>query len=607
MKRFSNQTIWRILILVCFVVAHGVVVFGQEWVMDEIAEESVGGPFSGILGAILTLGLIWLLGTIFGGEKDDRSMKQSGNYKAETTKPISNQIKTAREEKAEGVREKSIQEKNQIVIGHEISNAKTAVDLGLSVYWADSNLLTKSETDKDSKYSWGNINRQTSFGYAGCYLNGKRGVELEKIIGNEDQCISGIEEYDPARHLWGNGWRMPQKFEIKELIEKCAWQWTSKNGVNGYIITGCNGNKIFLPVTGERIVNDEKSKNSGCYWSGCGCGCGLGDDAYYLYFDAENIVLMDSGKRFHGMVIRPVWSLKDYTNEKDGFILSLFGAKLIKCNDVEDCKIPYGVKVVSRGAFKNAQRIRSLYIPDTVEEIEELAFEGLHIESVHIPKSIKRWGKRVFSMCVKLKYIYIEEGLPLLGRGMFMYCDSIEDIIIPESIKSLPKATFYGCKSLKYVQLPSKLVNIGEMAFCWCEKLKSIELPGSLIGIRNETFDGCLSLSNVTLSEGITVISSHSFTNCYELHMVKIPATLQHIDTDAFYGCDDLVLEVPKGTKAHYQEMNLDGISEIKEYESSLPNNIDELKIKSEEFIKFQDLMREQEIQKYYYEVTRGI
>ena len=45
--KYSNQSIWRVLSLFTFVVSSVNCIFAQQWVVDEIAEENEGGPFSG--------------------------------------------------------------------------------------------------------------------------------------------------------------------------------------------------------------------------------------------------------------------------------------------------------------------------------------------------------------------------------------------------------------------------------------------------------------------------------------------------------------------------------------------------------------------------------
>gem|GEM_PF-3734712 len=45
-------------------------------------------------------------------------------------------------------------------------------------------------------------------------------------------------EDDAASVNLGNGWRTPTFNEFKELRENCTWAWTTRNGVNGMLVTG---------------------------------------------------------------------------------------------------------------------------------------------------------------------------------------------------------------------------------------------------------------------------------------------------------------------------------------------------------------------------------
>lgn len=283
------------------------------------------------------------------------------------------------------------------------------------------------------------------------------------------------------------------------------------------------------------------------------------------------------------------------TIENDGFSISADGNRLIKGNNTENCHIPVGVKIICRKSFENAIDIRNLYIPNTVEEVEDFAFSSMKIESVYIPKSIKKWGECAFFMCTKLKQVFIEDGLTILGPEMFMSCDEMERIVLPESIKYIPEKMFYGCKALKDIKLPSNLTGIGDSAFFRCESIEKIELPFTLIGLRDDTFSDCYSLSEVIIPEGVTVISSRCFARCDQLKKLRIPATIQHIDDNAFIDCYELYLEVPRGTATKYREMNFEGVAVITEYDAEMPSNINELKSASEKFIKFQNYKREQD------------
>ena len=78
-------------------------------------------------------------------------------------------------------------------------------------------------------------------------------------------------EDDAATAKLGAPWRMPTEDEIKELVDKCTWTWTTQDGKNGYKVIGPNGNSIFLPAGGFQdnggLYGSGGVGNLGAYWS----------------------------------------------------------------------------------------------------------------------------------------------------------------------------------------------------------------------------------------------------------------------------------------------------------------------------------------------------
>ena len=104
-------------------------------------------------------------------------------------------------------------------------------------------------------------------------------------IGNN---ISGTR-YDVAHVKWGGSWRMPTEKEIRELVDNCFWKWTTYNGVAGQLVTGPNGNSIFLPATGVwdetllDMVGEVAYYLTSAYtpaWGGGGLGFYFDDEDY---------------------------------------------------------------------------------------------------------------------------------------------------------------------------------------------------------------------------------------------------------------------------------------------------------------------------------------
>lgn len=136
------------------------------------------------------------------------------------------------------------------------------VDLGLSSLWSTVNLGATNQEDKGDYYAWGETEPKTSFTKEE-YEHYDSNTGGFKDIGNE---ISDTE-YDAIKKKWGGKWHMPTYYDFQELCEQCTWRNYKINEVEGYKVTGPNGNSIFLPSTGyytatstEPAYSDTKSR-----------------------------------------------------------------------------------------------------------------------------------------------------------------------------------------------------------------------------------------------------------------------------------------------------------------------------------------------------------
>lgn len=167
------------------------------------------------------------------------------------------------------------------------------VDLGLSVKWCKYNFGAKRESDIGSHIGWGDFSGKQNESFLNLYPS--------RI---PPKSISGDSKFDIATTL-GKGWRLPTKMEQDELRMCCTWLWTTLNGVDGFKVTGRNGNSIFLPAAGYRLNFDYKGLDSvGCYWSG-DLHDYNSDTAYYLDFNEGQRRWMNA-PRYMGYSIRPV-------------------------------------------------------------------------------------------------------------------------------------------------------------------------------------------------------------------------------------------------------------------------------------------------------------
>ena len=176
-----------------------------------------------------------------------------------------------------------------------------AVDLGLSVLWADCNVGGDSESPIGGLYGWADPTGEKTSQNIADYV-----VLRKYLTGQIPNNITGTE-YDIATSKWGNGWRMPSKDDWKELVENCKWTKEKAFHVYGYRVEGPNGNSIFLPNTGFRFAESISNTDAGYYWTS---EMALNDRecAYYYYFNEDKIndIVTTRNYVYSGRAIRPV-------------------------------------------------------------------------------------------------------------------------------------------------------------------------------------------------------------------------------------------------------------------------------------------------------------
>ena len=154
-------------------------------------------------------------------------------------------------------------------------NGHDYVDLGLSSgrRWATCNLGSKSPAGYGEYYAWAETTPKTSYtssNYNGCvdiHPDGLGDIKSDTI--RAQYRIIDNPKFDAARKNWGENWELPTSADFAELNNECTWTLKTIDGHKGYLVTGPNGNSIFLPMAGLK-ENQNKSQvgSGGFYWTG---------------------------------------------------------------------------------------------------------------------------------------------------------------------------------------------------------------------------------------------------------------------------------------------------------------------------------------------------
>ena len=113
------------------------------------------------------------------------------------------------------------------------------LDLPSGTKWATCNVGSNRPEGPGYFFAWGETARKESYSESSYSLT----------IGTLPDTIYHTE-YDAATINWSTKWATPTKKQWEELVEWGNWNYTTFNDVNGWKVSGSNGNAIFLPAVG---------------------------------------------------------------------------------------------------------------------------------------------------------------------------------------------------------------------------------------------------------------------------------------------------------------------------------------------------------------------
>ena len=192
-----------------------------------------------------------------------------------------------------------------------------AVDLGLSVKWANVNVGATKDSGFGSYFAWGETKPKEYYSW-NTYVWSRGNTQFLTKYSTTDRRAQLTLSDDAARANLGGEWRMPTYSEIAELVDAryTKSEWTTVNGVYGQrvtsIVKGFEDKSIFLPAAGRYRPTLKDEGERGDYW---GSELVTDEDSnsssdYARFFTVNSSrVSKGSSSRSYGCSIRPVVSL----------------------------------------------------------------------------------------------------------------------------------------------------------------------------------------------------------------------------------------------------------------------------------------------------------
>ncbi len=199
-------------------------------------------------------------------------------------------------------------------------------------------------------------------------------------------------------------------------------------------------------------------------------------------------------------------------SEINGVPVTKIEGKAFRNTDVEEIIFSEGIKEIC--GLKDAEKLRRIVIPSTVEEIDVADF-------VNLPM---------------LKDIEVAEGGNFAVDNGFIYTNDMKtlvygfnhnaDIVIPNGVEHIGKYALYK-SDIKSVEFPETLKTIENSAFSECNNLIYVDIPFGVTNIGEDAFYKS-GLLHAELHNGIEYIGNRAFYN-NSISEINLPITIKDI------------------------------------------------------------------------------
>lgn len=251
------------------------------------------------------------------------------------------------------------------------------------------------------------------------------------------------------------------------------------------------------------------------------------------------------------------------------------GKGVIKCDG--------RITKINRYAMGNSY-LSQLYLPNTIEELEEGAISNTQLKTLNIPQSFKKGGEYSIGQNDFLEsftgshvtedgravvvdgvmYAFapagltsyeLPEGISVINNSVFFENDQIKDIVLPEGLRKIGGNNFYEYTALETFTIPESVEDI-EGILHRCPNIKAFYGNSKFVSEDNaylykDDFNGYgkwmikyaskAGYTSYIIPEGIEGINNDCFYYVESLEELTFPSTIKYVYSgDAFLGTNNI-------------------------------------------------------------------
>ena len=209
-----------------------------------------------------------------------------------------------------------------------------------------------------------------------------------------------------------------------------------------------------------------------------------------------------------------------------GFELELYDATICGPDNIRVIRFNEGVKTIKTNLWTTCKKIKEVYIPNSVINIDAAPFNLKELEKIEVVEGSTYDSRDNCNAIIKKGSFY---NKTILQVGC---CNTV----IPNGVEIIAYAAFDGASLLEEITLPSSVGQISSYGFSRCSLLTKVICLGDITKIGNYAFCNSTSLKLLDFSQCTSVPENQggeTFTNVPSDCKIVVPDDLWETWKDA--------------------------------------------------------------------------
>ena len=207
-------------------------------------------------------------------------------------------------------------------------------------------------------------------------------------------------------------------------------------------------------------------------------------------------------------------------------------------------------KVVADQAFYRNTTLKTMALPDGIQEIGQFSFARSALTEISLPQGVETISYGAFYHCDDLHNVELPETVMLVEPKAFGHTGWVEDFLNGNAgkgdflISGGVLVAYRGSGAV--VMVPDGVRVIAAEAFLGHSEITSVTMPESLRVIGEGAFEDCTSLRKIGLNKGLEQIKDRAFLNC-AADLIRVPSSVNQVGLRAFENIDvDYAIPLPE-------------------------------------------------------------